>query len=343
MNFKAFLNTVGNTARTLPVVILYVTEGCNLKCITCSYRDAMPGELTLEEIEELALQLKKLGLKHIVYSGGEPLLRRDFVQICEVFARHHVKQSLLTNGLLMEKRIKDIYSYFQEIIVSLDGASAETHNLIRGVNSFDLILKGIKTALSLKKEKYLSIRCVIQKNNFTEVPALVDLAKSLGAKRVSFLTADVLSDAFGRNSNGGTVNNESILLNGAGSKEFREIINSMITNYKNEFANGFISESPAKMTRLADYFDAHLGKNDFPVNTCNAPMVSAVITSTGEIQPCYFLPSYGNIRKRKVNEMLNSDSIKATRSKVKNFEIERCKTCVCTLNVNSKSALFGAF
>src|SRR5205085_9301204 len=119
MNIRAFLNTVSNTSRTLPIVILYVTESCNLKCITCSYRDALPGELTLDEIKELAAHLRDLGLKHIVYSGGEPLLRRDFTEICKAFEEYNVKQSLLTNGLLLEKRAKDIYKYFSEIIVSI--------------------------------------------------------------------------------------------------------------------------------------------------------------------------------------------------------------------------------
>src|SRR5258706_13493155 len=107
MNIKAFLNTVSDRAKTLPIVILYVTEECNLKCITCSYRNAMPGELTLDEIKSLAAELKNLGLRHIVYSGGEPLLRRDFPEICEAFASPGVKQSMLTNGLLLEKRIHD--------------------------------------------------------------------------------------------------------------------------------------------------------------------------------------------------------------------------------------------
>src|SRR5437867_1285405 len=100
MNVKAFLNTISNTARTLPIVILYVTEGCNLKCITCSYRQPLPNELTFHEIKELAGQLKEFGLKHIVYSGGEPLVRSDFAKICELFSKFGVKQTLHTNGLL---------------------------------------------------------------------------------------------------------------------------------------------------------------------------------------------------------------------------------------------------
>ncbi len=310
----------------------------------------MPGELTLDEIKELAEKLNSLGLRHIVYSGGEPLMRRDFPEICGTFAKYYVKQSILTNGLLLEKYVRDIYKYFNEIIVSIDGADADMHNSIRGVNSFDQIIKGIRTTVALCSPLYqggtqggISIRTVIQKKNFRQVRQMVKHAKSLGVNRISFLSADVEPGSFGRNRTNELLQNENILLNEDEVKEFREILNLMFVECEADFVRGFISESPAKMLRLADYFEAHLGKSDFPENECNAPMVSAVITSTGEIQPCFFLPSYGNIRKNSVNMLINSESIKDTRRKLKSYSIERCKTCVCTLSVNPKSALSDRF
>lgn len=343
MNVKTYLNTISSTARTLPIVILYVTEGCNLKCITCSYRDAMPGELTLDEIKKLAAELGSFGLRHIVYSGGEPLLRRDFTEICETFASLGVKQSILTNGLLLEKRVRDIYKYFSEIIVSIDGADAATHNRIRGLNSFDQILKGIQTAVSLPDHGQVSIRSVVQKSNFRQIKEIVKLAKSLGVNRVSFLSADVASDAFGRDTRGAVSGSESILLDENEVQEFKEIVTKMFAEFADDFSSGFISESPAKILRLVDYFEACLNKTKYPLNACNAPNVSAVITSTGDVHPCYFLPSFGNIRKTPLSELINCASIKDTRVKVKNYELERCKTCVCTLKVTSKAALYDRF
>jgi len=343
MNIKAFLNTITNSARTLPIVILYVTEGCNLKCITCSYREAMPGELSLDEIKTLALQLKKSGLKHIVYSGGEPLLRRDFAEICRTFKQYGVKQSLLTNGLLLDKRVDEIQHYFSEIIVSIDGGKAETHNKIRGVNSFDLILKGIAKAVNSVNKKLVSIRTVLQKNNFRELPEMINMAKSAGVDRISFLSADVASDAFGRDTKGVVSNEHDISLSKDEVNEFREIINQVIKDCTPEFFTGFISESPQKLLKLVEYYGALCGLNDFPKNFCNAPMVSAVITSTGNIHPCYFIESYGNTRITGLKELINSHGIKKVRNEVRNFAHPRCKTCVCTLNVTKANALFNRF
>jgi len=303
----------------------------------------MPGELTLTEIEKLADELYSFGLKHIVYSGGEPLLRRDFVQICEIFSKLGVKQSLLTNGLLLEKRVGEIQKYLKEIIVSIDGADANTHNSIRGLNSFDQILKGVRSAVGSPEKREVSIRTVLQKRNFRQYPEMIELAKSLGVNRISFLSADVFSDSFGRDTRGYMESNENILLNRDEVKEFREIIEDAITKYKDDFDRRFISESPEKMFRILEYYEACIGQGEYPRNTCNAPMVSAVITSTGSILPCYFLPAYGNVRKGKVKELIKGESIKKVRRDVKDYVLERCKQCVCTLHVNPQRAFRNKF
>ena len=342
MNYKAFLNTISNTAETLPIVIFYVTEGCNLKCVTCSYRNALPGELTINEIEKLAGELSLFGLRHIIFSGGEPLLRRDFVRICDIFKKYNIKQTILTNGLLLEKRADEIYKYFYEIIVSIDGADAGTHNSIRGINSFDQIIKGIKK-LNEFGFSNISIRTVLQKRNFRQLPGMIENAKSLGVSRISFLSADVYSDSFGRDTRGYIESNENILLNETELKEFRKIIEDVISKYKKEFENKFVSESPGKIFRILKYYEACNGLSEYPRNICNAPNISAVITSTGDILPCYFLPSFGNVKKNSIEELINNEKIKSTRNAVNNYTLERCRQCVCTLYVKPKTALMDKF
>ncbi len=346
MNYKAFLNTVSSKVHSMPVVILYVTEGCNLKCLSCSYRLPMPGELSFEEIKDLASELGSFGLKHIVYSGGEPLLRRDFREICAVFAGLKVKQTLLTNGLLLAKRAVEFKGVFDEIIVSLDGADAATHNRLRGVNSFDLILDGIQKARLANSAKQISIRTVIQKQNFRQLPGFIELAKQTGVSRISFLAADVSSEAYGRDNDparGDVAAESTLALNKDEVPEMKDIIYQASLKYKNEFESWLISESPGKLGHIANYYAALIGMDTFPENLCNAPMVSSVITSTGDIHPCFFLPKYGNIRESSFNQLINSGSIINTRKKVKLMEPERCQKCVCTLFTSSRRALMDRF
>ena len=120
-------------------------------------------------------------------------------------------------------------------------------------------------------------------------------------------------------------------------------MNKVITDYKNEFDSGLISESPEKLLKLVNYYGALCRENPYPKNYCNAPMVSAVITSTGNIQPCYFIPAFWNVREGTPGELANKNEVRKIRSEVRNFTHPRCKTCVCTLNVSKKNALLDRF
>ncbi len=343
MNFSAFLNTVTTRNFSLPIVILYVTAGCNLRCIMCSYRDPLPDELTLDEIKNLADELSRLGLHHIVYSGGEPLTRRDFPAICEVFQSHRVRQSLLTNGLLLHKRYEEIQSYFSEIIVSVDGPRAEIHNRIRGVDSFRHIVKGIQKITSSEKRPRVSMRTVVQRMNFREVGNMVDLAKSLSVDRISFLAADVLSDAFHRDDPGLVSERGDIMLSREEAAEFRVLVQEFAARYRVDIENRFISESPEKLFHLVQYFEALAGTAPFPQNVCNAPMVSAVISSTGDLLPCFFLPPFGNIRSAPLQQEMNNARIRSARHRVREYSLTRCHECVCTLHVDPLAALMDRF
>jgi len=341
MNIRALLNTLGTRAHALPLVILYVTEGCNLRCMTCSYRNPLPDELTLEEIRDLAVALKEFGLRHIVYSGGEPLMRRDFPDIGGVFRNLGVRQTLLTNGLLLEKRWGEIRPFLDEIIVSLDGPNDRVHNAIRGGEGFHQILRGIRTIVDLPGRPLLCLRTVIQKQNFRSILEMVQCAESLGVDRISFLAADVLSDSFGRNRLGPVSPKESIMLTEEETLEFRNVVVRMVADCGDEFKSGFIAESPDGIERIVRYFEALLGKGPFPPTTCNAPMVSAVVTSTGDVQPCFFLPAFAHLRDGRLSELLNTPGIRATRGDVRHGIPDRCRSCVCTLHVKPSAVLLN--
>ncbi len=343
MNIKAFRSTISNKSYTLPIAILYVTEGCNLQCIMCSYRDPRPDELSLSEIQSLASSLHHYGLRHIVFSGGEPLLRKDFPQISNAFSSLGIKQTLLTNGLLLNKRYHEVKDAFSELIISIDGPDATTHNSIRGIDAFSQIVKGIESVLTSSPKQDISIRTVLQKKNYYRLPDMIRFAKSVGVSRISFLAADVLSESFGRYDHELVKNKEDIILNEADIASFRKIIDETSQHFKSEFDSKFISESPDKLHKLASYYEALLGNNEFPTVLCNAPNISMVIQSNGEIMPCFFLPEFGNIRSGTPEKLLNSTSIQETRTQVQQCKLERCKTCVCSLYISPKQALMNRF
>jgi MoaA/NifB/PqqE/SkfB family radical SAM enzyme len=341
MNPSAFFNTVTTRAHTMPIVILYVTAGCNLKCVMCSYREPLPNELTLEEITNLAAELARFGLRQIVYSGGEPLLRRDLPAIAQAFQSYGVRQSLLTNGLLLHKRFTDLKPFLNEIIVSLDGPTGATHNRIRGLEAFDQILLGIETVVSSMPRPRISLRTVVQRLNFRELGNMVALARKVGVDRISFLAADVRSNAFHRDVAGLTAERAEVMLAPEETREFRRLMEEFVVAHRHDIERGFIAENPSKLFHLVQYFEALVGMAPLPRNVCNAPMVSTVITSTGDLLPCYFLPPFGNIRSSSLDVVLNTSRIRATRKLVREYSLQQCHECVCTLNIRPTAALFG--
>jgi MoaA/NifB/PqqE/SkfB family radical SAM enzyme len=270
-------------------------------------------------------------------------MRRDFPDICAAFAGKGIKQTLLTNGLLLDKRLPEIEQYFSEIIVSIDGPNDEVHNGIRGIDSFGLIVKGVKKAIGLSGKRTVSVRTVIQKKNFRYIMDMVKFARLVGVSRISFLAADVFSDSFGRHARGLVASSKEIMLDEEETHEFRTIVERMSSECAEDFQTRLISESPEKLYHLVQYYEALIGKSPFPRNHCNAPMVSTVITSTGMLQPCFFLPPFANIRDGEIQSLLNRESIRSVRQQVRAYEPEQCKTCVCTLNMSPVRALLGRF
>ena len=99
----------------------------------------------------------------------------------------------------------------------------------------------------------------------------------------------------------------------------------MTNRFARDFESGFIAETPAKLTRLVQYFAALHNLTDFPAVRCNAPRFSAVFTADGNLQPCYFIsPSENHLS-------LNDPKMIALRHDIRTGQRGECKTCVCSM------------
>jgi len=98
------LNVATDRTFTLPLVIFYPTARCNSRCISCDWWKADgAGALSIPEIERLAAQLPALGVRIVLFSGGEALLRREVYEIADLFRRRELSVHLLTSGLFLER------------------------------------------------------------------------------------------------------------------------------------------------------------------------------------------------------------------------------------------------
>jgi MoaA/NifB/PqqE/SkfB family radical SAM enzyme len=153
---------------------LDITYRCNCRCQMCQrWNDQGSDELSLSEYRKLAGDLHAMGSHQISIAGGEPLMREDVFPLIENFTGLGMSVNLCTNGLLVGKYGDQICaSGIKCITISLDGASAESHDRIRGFSgSYNRIEEGIQQILQrpASSRPILRVRMTVSAQNANEI------------------------------------------------------------------------------------------------------------------------------------------------------------------------------
>jgi len=165
--------------KNVPVDVHWeLTNRCNENCIHCLRDNRKVRELTLKEIKDIMLQLKKEGCFTLTFSGGEPFLRKDFRDILEFAYQQQFKVKILTNGTLINQKYIGLLKKIKPIFIqlSLYGASSQMHDSITQVKgSFKKTMKAIR----LLEEHQITVKIMVMclNRNFPELLALKRMAK----------------------------------------------------------------------------------------------------------------------------------------------------------------------
>jgi MoaA/NifB/PqqE/SkfB family radical SAM enzyme len=136
--------------RTRPVLCnYYVTYRCNAKCSFCNIWEKPSPYITLEDVQQNLLDLKKLGVQVIDFTGGEPLLHREIDQMLGMAHNMGFITTLTTNAMLYPKLATRLKGKVDMLHFSLDSAHKETHDTGRGVACYDFVMESIKVAKEL--------------------------------------------------------------------------------------------------------------------------------------------------------------------------------------------------
>jgi MoaA/NifB/PqqE/SkfB family radical SAM enzyme len=175
----------------------------------------------------------------------------------------------------------------------------------------------------------------VQRANFRHLRATLAAAHALGLDRISFLAADVSSEAFNRPGGWEADRGAEVALQEDDLSLLAQELDRLEDECAADFASGFIAESPIKLRRrLHQYFAALLGQTEFHPNECNAPWVSSVIEADGTVRPCFFHPPLGNLHEAgSLEAVLNSPEAIAFRQGLNPHINAICRRCVCTLNL----------
>lgn len=324
-----------HTIRTLPVLVIFPHNQCNCHCMMCDiWRIREAQQLMPENIERHLASFRALGVRWVVLSGGEPQLNEKWSYLAQLFRSVGSRVTLLTAGLLLESQAKLVVESVDDVIVSLDGPPA-IHNHIRRVrDAFERLAAGVETLHRINPHIPVRARCTVQKANCSSFRAVVRSAKELGLTSVSFLAADLTSTAYNR-PEGWPANRVSrVALTTAEVEALQTEVNQLLSECGADLESGFVVESAQKLNRIVEHFRAYLGCGQNIAPRCNAPWVSAVIESSGDLRPCFFHPVLGNIHHQSLPDIINSPEALCFRSNLDVANNEICKSCVCSLYMN---------
>jgi len=127
----------------------YLTYRCNAKCSFCDIWEKPSPYITLKDVEANFKDLKRLGVKVIDFTGGEPLLHREIDKILALAKEMGFITTVTTNCLLYPKWAEKIKGLVDMLHFSLDSSNREEHNKSRGVECFDFVMDSIRIAKKL--------------------------------------------------------------------------------------------------------------------------------------------------------------------------------------------------
>ncbi len=176
-----------------PVVVWNATKRCNLRCEHCyaaADTESAPGELTTAEGKALLDDLAEFGVPVVLFSGGEPLVRRDLPELVAHAADRGLRPVLSTNGtLLTRERARELRDAgLQYAGISVDGLR-ERNDRIRGQRgAFDAAVRGIEACLDVGLKT--GLRYTITEHNVADLEGVVDLLVDVGVDRFCFYHLD---------------------------------------------------------------------------------------------------------------------------------------------------------
>ena len=299
----------------LKEVIISITNRCNSFCRMCDIPKEHIEELSTPQWKRVIEDAYSIGASTIVFSGGEPLLRKDIFELISYVKNNNMTACVTSNGLLIdqEKASELSLAGINVVNISIEGPK-EIHNYLREDGTFEKAISALNNLKKYKIERTLAT--VVSRYNYKDLSYIVESARECGATTVKFQPFNALF-----------VKNKSIegdfLISKKEAVELNQIIKEVIS-LCNRY--GITTNPLSYLERMPLY----LTKTLFDYNGgCKALWTSCPINSNGEIYPCWVLAKrdrlIGNLKERRLVELWNSIRHNFIREKIKK---EGCLGCM---------------
>jgi radical SAM protein with 4Fe4S-binding SPASM domain len=292
------------SAQNRPVVMWNLTRQCNLACAHC-YMDADSArkeELSLEEGIRIIDELAELEIPMLIFTGGEPLMSRNFLAYAFHAQKKGLRAVISTNGTLITPEIARLLAEagIGYVGVSLDSAVPERHDSFRGLSgAHRMALQGLRNARDAGLKT--GLRVTLTKDNWQEIPALLNLA--LEEKTPRFCLYHLVPTGRGADIADRDVTPEQ-------RRAVIRLLAEAAMELKAEDLEILTTDSPMDGAYLLEILKGdprreqvwQLMKN---AGGCSTGVKVANINHRGDVLPCHFMPHIllGNLRESSFREI----------------------------------------
>jgi len=312
------------------LLILDVTHSCNLTCKICDIwkEHGRHEDISADSLRGLLLEAKQVGIKEVVFSGGESLLRKDIFDLFEYARSIGLKNlGVLSNGILVKKYLQQLKPFLLDntisLVISFDSLLPELHNSIRNSNSAWQDTRDSLKILSGFKKDYpqvnFNVITIILNQNLKELLDIANFVRTLGANSLQFqpLLPNNLVMSERKSSEFWIPDNKLSLL--------REAIDSLI-KFKEENPD-FIKNSVSNLCLIEKYYAHALTSADVQ---CLSASRTILISNQGEYRTCF--SCYGDVKKHRLASVLLSSDRRKAQEKVRNCSWPCLLPCFCDPN-----------
>ena len=313
-------------------VFAEVIERCNYKCRYCDYwrRPNYRNEMTIEEWQRALASLKEfIGTYHVEFAGGEPYIKKGFLDLVRFCRDNDIHWGVTTNGgAYLNKKIVEqtVQARPFNINISIDSIDPAIHNYSRGVeNSLADIVQGIANVSAARLAEGLDfpiiIKPVVHKLNFRKLPEMVDWIQKIGATALSFQPVEK-----------GTQEVDDELWIGEEDLDDLIAVRDELLRLKRQGAPILNGEAVLRA------WPAHFRGEKAPqeVMPCRVGMRNYFIRSDGRLEVCWFFKPIGNVRTQTAREIWYSEEARTRRKETIGCDKLCLFTCLAQRTLQDK-------
>ncbi len=321
---------------TVPVAIYgEVIERCNYKCRYCEYwrRENYSKDMSIADWQKALIDLKQfIGHFHIEFAGGEPYIKKGFVDLLKFCGEQGLKWGVTTNGAaFVNEKVAEwtVAAKPFNINISIDSHDANIHDYSRGIEgSLNDIVTGIANVARAKAKHGgdfpIIVKAVVHKLNFRQLPELVEWVREIGGTAVNFQPVEQHTEE---------AKGEFWI----GPEDFDDMI-----AVKDRLIAMKRAGAPILNTELLlNLWPNHFRREKAPreVMPCRVGMRNYFIRSDGRVEVCWNFPPIGNVRTQTAREIWYGKEGVDRRKETVACETLCLFTCLSQKNLGDKVAM----